>query len=327
MSERDMPQELEDSAISHANGQTTEALRCVESAIVGGNLGPWSMQAWLIRFDLYMQLGLKAAYDSAADQFAQLFERSAPSWSVRENSNRNASGQGMPVVNISGRLSAASAAPLAALRKTIERYDGVQLDFSRFEGVDVDGCRHLLLVLKSMARAGKIVSVTNPDSILDSVSAQTTAGDAFRDQSPWLLKIELMRILGRQDEFEEIAVDYAVTYDVSPPSWPDDPVAAKRRDGPRAMPTDACAAFGDVVAPADELLSRIRVHASRYRPLVVDLGRARRMDFVSASQFVKLLTELRRTHDDIEIRGANEMISTLLVMMGLGDVARITPRR
>lgn len=142
MSERDMPQELEDSAISHANGQTTEALRCVESAIAGGNLGPWSMQAWLIRFDLYMQLGLKAAYDSAADQFAQLFERSAPSWSVRENSNRIASGQGMPVVNISGRLSAASAAPLAALRKTIERYDGVQLDFSRFEGVDVDGCRH-----------------------------------------------------------------------------------------------------------------------------------------------------------------------------------------
>ncbi len=137
-----MPQELEDSAISHANGQTTEALRCVESAIAGGNLGPWSMQAWLIRFDLYMQLGLKAAYDSAADQFAQLFERSAPSWSVRENSNRIASGQGMPVVNISGRLSAASAAPLAALRKTIERYDGVQLDFSRFEGVDVDGCRH-----------------------------------------------------------------------------------------------------------------------------------------------------------------------------------------
>ncbi len=178
-----------------------------------------------------------------------------------------------------------------------------------------------------MARAGKIVSVTNPDSILDSVSAQTTAGDALRDQSPWLLKIELMRILGRQDEFEEVAVDYAVTYDVSPPSWPDDPVAAKRRDGPRAMPTDACAAFGDVVAPADELLSRIRVHASRYRPLVVDLSRARRMDFVSASQFVKLLTELRRTHDDIEIRGANEMISTLLVMMGLGDVARITPRR
>ncbi|MSQ19580.1 MAG: STAS domain-containing protein [Betaproteobacteria bacterium] len=231
------------------------------------------------------------------------------------------------MVNISRKLSAASAAPLAALRKTIERYDGVQFDFSRFEGADVDGCQHLRLVLKSLARAGKSVSVTNPDSILASVSAQTTAGDALRDQSPWLLKIELMRILGRPSEFEEVAVDYAVTYDVSPPSWPDDPVAVTRRNGSRSAPTDACVAKDDVIAPADELLSRIRIHAARYRPLIVDLSRARRMDFVSASQFVKLLTELGRTHKDIEIRGANEMISTLLVMMGLGDVARITPRR
>jgi anti-anti-sigma regulatory factor len=327
MSERDMPQELEDSAISHANGQTTEALRCVEAAIAGGNLGPWSMQAWLIRFDLYTQLGLKAAYDSAADQFAQIFERSAPSWSPPETSHRGSAGLGMPVVNISGRLSAASAAPLAALRKTIERYDGVQLDFARFEGVDVEGCRHLLLVLKSLARAGKVVSIMNPDSIVASVSAQTRPGDAIQDHSPWLLKIELMRILGRQKDFEEIAIDYAVTYDVSPPSWPDAPIAVKRQDGPRPSPSDACMALGDVVAPADELLSRIRAHAARHRPLVVDLGHARRMDFVSASQFVKLLTELGRTHKDIEIRGANEMISTLLVMMGLGDIARITPRR
>ncbi len=322
-----MPQEIEDSAISHANGQTSEALRCVEAAITGGKLGQWAMQAWLIRFDLYMQLGLKAAYDSAADRFAEEFERSAPAWLARDASSPGAHGNAMPIVNISGKLSGRSAAPLAALSKTVDRYEGVQLDFARFEGADIEGCQHLLGTLQSLDRGGKLVRIFNVDVLLEKISAHTAPGDPSRDAAPWLLKIELMRILDRKAEFEEAAVDYAVTYDVSPPSWPDAPVESKRQDGPRSPASDWCAAIGDVIAPADDLLTRIRAHAYYHEPLVIDLTRARRMDFVSASQFVKLLAELNESHKDIEIRGANEMISALLVMMGAGDVARIIPRR
>ena len=328
MSERDMPQEIEDSAISHANGQTSEALRCVEAAIAGGNLGPWAMQAWLIRFDLYMQLGLKAAYDSAAERFAEEFERSAPAWIARDSSARGSSANTVPIVNISGQLSEASASPLAALRKTVERYDGVQLDFARFEGADIGGCHHLLVALRSLAESGKNVRIINAEPLLQNIATHTVVGDASRDASPWLLRIELLRMLGRKLDFEEVAVEYAVTFDVSPPSWPEAPIESKRQEGPRgASIGDACAAVGDVVAPADDLFARIRAYAAYHHPLVIDLSRARRMDFVSASQFVKLLSELNDRHPGIEIRGANEMVSTLLVMMGLGDVARIIPRR
>ncbi len=322
-----MPQEIEDSAISHANGQTSEALRCVEAAIAGGKLGQWTMQAWLIRFDLYMQLGLRAAYDSAADRFAEEFERSAPAWLAPDASSTGPHGSATPIVNISGKLSRRSAAPLAALSKTVERYGGVQLDFARFEGTDIEGCQHLLETLQSLDRGGKFVQIFNVDVLLEKISAHAVTGDPSRDVAPWLLKIELMRLLDRKAEFEELAVDYAVTYDVSPPSWPETPIEANRKDGPRSPASDWCAANGDVIAPADELLTRIRAHALYHQPLVIDLARARRMDFVSASQFVKLLSELNDTHRDIEIRGANEMMSTLLVMMGAGDVARIIPRR
>ncbi len=327
MSERDMPQEIEDSALSHANGQTSEALRCVEAAIDGGKLGPWAMQAWLIRFDLYMQLGLKAAYDSAADHFAEVFERSAPTWMPRDPIVRSPSTNTRPIVNISGQLSQASASPLAALRKTVERYDGVQLDFARFEGADTEGCRHLLFALQSLAEKNKDVRIVNAEGLLQNIATHTVMGEATRAVLPWLLRIELLRMLGRKADFEEVAVDYAVTYGVSPPSWPDLPVASRHENAPKAMMSDACSAAGDVIAPADDLLARIRAYAAYHHPIVIDLSRARRMDFVSASQFVKLLTELSERHEGIEIRGANEMVSTLLVMMGLGNVARIIPRR
>jgi ABC-type transporter Mla MlaB component len=325
--DRDMPQALEDCALSHANGQTSEALRCVEAAIVGGKLGPWTMQAWLIRFDLYMQLGLKAAYDAAAEQFAQLFERSPPAWSQGEPGSANGGNSGIPSVNVSGQLSAASATPLTALRKTVERYDGVQLDFARFEDADAEGCQHLLNALQAISRAGKPVRIVNADGLLSALSRHAVAGDNSSDTSTWMLKLEVLQLLGHKDEFEEVAVDYAVTYDVSPPSWQDAPIKMPADAKPIEVSTDWFQVPGDVVAPADELFAKIKAHVAHHEPVVIDLARARRMDFVSASQFVKLLAELQAMNRTIEVRFANEMVSALLVMMGAGEVAQIVPRR
>jgi len=327
LSESDMPQEIEDCAISHANGQTREALRCVEAAIANGRLGPWAMQAWLIRFDLYMQLGLKAAYDVAAERFAQEFERSPPAWVSGEAASRTGPAQPVPIVNVSGHLTAASAGPLVALRKTVERYDGVQLDFARFEGVDAEGCRHLLTAIQSIVRSGKYVRIPDAGPLLEALGEHTVPGDKSKDPAPWLLKIELMQLLDRERDFEEVAIDYAVTFDVSPPSWPDANTPTGRRKTPAGAQDECYVVPGDMVAPADELFSRIRAYAVDRQPLMIDLSRARRIDFVSASQFVKLLSELHARSRVIEIRSANEMVSALLVMMGAGDVATIVPRR
>lgn len=327
--DREMPQALEDCALSHANGQTSEALRVIEAAIAAGKLGPWAMQAWLIRFDLYVQLGLKAAYDAAAEQFAQQFERSAPAWPQFEVLPMSGGNSGMPSVNVSGRLSSASGGPLAALRKTIDRYEGVQLDFARFEDADVAGCQHLLVMLQSILRSKKVVRLSNAERLLQAVSEQTITGDAARAKAPWLLKLELLQITGDQAQFEELAVDFAVTFDVSPPSWMEtpqrssavsaDPVSEPGYDWFR-VPTD-------IVQPADEIFGRIKAHAAQHDPLIIDLARVRRIDFISASQLVKLLAELRNGTHPVELRYANEMVSLLLVMMGAGEVAQLVSRR
>lgn len=327
--DREMPQALEDCALSHANGQTSEALRVIEAAIAAGKLGPWAMQAWLIRFDLYVQLGLKAAYDVAAEQFAQQFERSAPAWPQFEVLPMGGGNSGLPSVNVSGRLSSASAGPLSALRKTIDRYDGVQLDFARFEDADVAGCQHLLAMLHQILRAKKIVRLSNVGRLTQVISEHAVTGDATRAQAPWLLKLELLQIVGEQAQFEEVAVDYAVTFGVSPPSWMDMP---QRNAGAVADPVseagnDWFRVPSDIVQPAEEIFARIKAHAAQHDPLIIDLARVRRIDFISASQLVKLLAELRTGTQPVELRYANEMVSLLLVMMGAGEVAQLMSRR
>ena len=53
------------------------------------------------------------------------------------------------------------------------------------------------------------------------------AGEKSVDVAVWLLLLDLYQMLGLQNEFEEAAVDYAVTYEVSPPSWETPPPRPK----------------------------------------------------------------------------------------------------
>ena len=47
----------------------------------------------------------------------------------------------------------------------------------------------------------------------------TPSGDKGVNPAWWKLRMELLRVMHRPDEFELVALDYCVTYEVSPPSW------------------------------------------------------------------------------------------------------------
>jgi hypothetical protein len=50
---------------------------------------------------------------------------------------------------------------------------------------------------------------------------QEAAPTGVRDADPafWLTRLDALRLANRADQFDETAIDYCVTYEVSPPSW------------------------------------------------------------------------------------------------------------
>jgi ABC-type transporter Mla MlaB component len=50
---------------------------------------------------------------------------------------------------------------------------------------------------------------------------QEAAPTGVRDGDPafWMARLEVLRLANRPDQFDETAIDYCVTYEVSPPSW------------------------------------------------------------------------------------------------------------
>jgi ABC-type transporter Mla MlaB component len=51
------------------------------------------------------------------------------------------------------------------------------------------------------------------------LQSATPSGDKGVNAAWWRLRMEVLRVMHRPDEFELVALDYCVTYEVSPPSW------------------------------------------------------------------------------------------------------------
>ena len=57
------------------------------------------------------------------------------------------------------------------------------------------------------------------DKLENVLKDATPSGDNGVNPAWWKLRMEVLRVMHRPDEFELVALDYCVTYEVSPPSW------------------------------------------------------------------------------------------------------------
>ena len=133
-----------------------------------------------------------------------------------------------------------------------------------------------------------------------------------------------------KDRFEEAAVNYAVTFEVSPPSWESNFGAEARRATP-ARPLEAAdqglVLSGELTGASDDLARQLRDWAAANNMLVIDISQVRRVDFVTAGLMFQVLTKLDKEGTTIRIRGASELIHALFRIMGIDKVARIIPRK
>ena len=108
------------------------------------------------------------------------------------------------------KLALAGAADAAALgvrlgRAADDRRRGLRPPVRAVPQLDPAGPRHALALAASAC----------------SRCSQEAAPTGVRDADPayWQLRLDALRMTNRPDQFDEAAIDYCVTYEVSPPSW------------------------------------------------------------------------------------------------------------
>lgn len=312
----------EEAAMLYANRQDEAARAVLESAIREHAFGPGE-RLWLMLFDLYRLSGNKAAFEALEVDFARCFEKSPPSWNDKTPVPTAAeSVAGNHVFR--GDLTAANGAAFEAIRQTLAKSARLRLDLSKIEQFDAEGCDQLLALMQQARKTKREIELLGRDALGVMLQSQLVPGQAT-DQPCWLLFLELCQLQGQHEIFEDVAVDYAVTFEVSPPSWEDSRVA--RPDPVRASPASAVAQG----APVDAYVLQGEIRALRFGDLpayaeshdavVIDCSGLTRMDFISAGALLNALTVIRRSGKPIVFHHPHRLVAELFVVVGLSTVA------
>jgi ABC-type transporter Mla MlaB component len=340
---------IEEAAILYANGQPMPAIAVLSEAVKTDSSASGNTQAWLMLFELYQALGKKAEFENLAIDYAIRFESSAPAWSedssdvkpVSAPTPAAQSGPSRSVVNFKGPLSAAIVPQLDQLKRLAQKSPVLYLDFSPVTSVEASGCDLILRVFAAFQKSNHEVVIEGTEHLAEKLLAAVEVGRRDASNAIWMLLLETYRILGRQAAFEETSIDYCVTYEVSPPSWEppsprfrlgdeaphvEEPVAApaaEKNDGP----SDAVSLVGDLVGKAEADLNRLNNFAAEHRKIVVDCRRLRRVDFTAAGVLLNWAVGAQAQGKAIEFRDVGNLVSALLVVMGLHEVAQLERRK
>ncbi len=330
---------VEESAILYASGYPDQAAALLRD-FVNNHGDRKEIKHWMMLFDIYQIQGKQTQFEELALEFVVKFERSAPIWSDAKVNGAKAekpkAGGGAVAdgyVALSGILQGDNDSLFRNLEQVAQKGAGLRLDFARLEGIDASGSRRLVETLQGWKRSGKKITPMSVPHVTDMLKNMLGQGGED-EQAHWQLLLNLYQSQGMQDEFDDLAVEYAITFEVSPPSWEAvpprrQPVAAVAVDAPDELPHDEDTFFmsGVISAASVQQLQALRNFAASRNEIYLDMAEVSRVDFESVGDFVGVLVELNCGGKKLRVRNANEMIRALFGVMGVDQFADILKRK
>ncbi|MDF1484689.1 STAS domain-containing protein [Ramlibacter sp. H39-3-26] len=358
--------ELEEAAIRFANGDIAGAEASLLE-VLAAQPAPGSEEVWMTLFDLYRATGQHERFEGKAIEFAQHFGRSAPLWfSLPEmlgDPALLAAANGAPAAPGVARAftwrapSAVSISTVAALQAALARaVPPWTLTWSALTAIEPPAVAPLASLAASWAEQPVQLRFIGTDALLGQLEAHTPSGDATVSQDWWRLRLEILRLLGRADDFDLVALDYCVTYEVSPPSW--QPVRCECvalvegvegqmaeqslvAGGPESVPGSdaplsslfdtqeppALELSGLVLGDASETLARFDGQAQQRRVLVVACDGLARVDFSAAGSVLNWVAARQAEGARVHFRNMHRLVAIFFNVLGINEHALVIPRR
>jgi anti-anti-sigma regulatory factor len=318
---------VEESAILYANGQ----LQMAEQMLVASlpELGRSERLPWWMLFDLYQASGREPEFDSIAIDYASHFETSPPAWTPLAAAGapaRPCAGV-TPTEAFAGVLDEHIEPQLQRLLQQGPASPVVRLDFGAVRTAAPSGCARLLAALQALRGAGCELVLAGADTLVAVLRPMLAIGERGTSEAPWLLLLELLQLANREKDFEETAMDYCVTFEVSPPSF-EAPlhVAMAAAAGP-AVAGDRFMLPALVEGDCGPLLAAVAAYAGAHDPVVLDCSRLARIDYAAAAALQSQLRALAAAGRQVELRDLNHLVAGLFRLLGYGDCARLFAHR
>lgn len=344
-----LPPELEEAAILYANGQIEPAIASLEPTLADGGRTPgFDRLVWLVMLDLCQFSGDKQRFDTVSVDFAARFETSPPVWNEQlapEDSEAIAAPTVGAARTLPAVLDAGCAKAVDTLLRSARQREPVA-DFSAVTAVDAAGAAEILRLFDTIASTGATLRVKGAAALAAAARAAVEPGGESQSVASWKLALYGLRLLGQTQQFDDLSIDYCVTFEVSPPPWEpvpegilvgdaeksggrddvaDDPPTT--RSGP---PTRAASAFvlsGELAGRIQAELQSLRAHARDRSEIAVDCRELRRMDFVAAGELLNEVVNMQALGKNLLFIEPNHAVYALMLVMGIHELAEIRRRK
>lgn len=331
---------LEEVSILFANGQVNEATLMLRNAIYQEQLGEHTRLAWKMLLELYQAAGLRAEFENLAVEYATSFELSPPAWSdeLVPVAAEDSPGAPSSTVLFPPALDAQIVKQTEQMNRAVSRKRNVRVDFSRVVSVDMIGADLLLRVFRDFRKSRHELTVCGAEALEKALAPMTVTGQRDPDEHFWQLRLFALRLLGRQQEFEDLAIEYCVTYEVSPPSWEPLPsminvvlpdAGSAPEDDPETQQPyvgETYVLSGVITGRAEHLFSRLRAWAESRQELLIDCRHLVRIDFACASELLNEVVALQAAGKSVTIKQPSYLVAYLMIVMGLGEMANLQLR-
>jgi ABC-type transporter Mla MlaB component len=325
---------LENAVLLFASGHAEPARALLAEGIETDTETRDSPLAWLALFDLLQRARDRDGFERLALSYVVQFERSAPAWDDRAppaTGPRQAPGGH---VSISGRLTASSAAQLEPLRNAIAgNASQARFDLATISEFDDAGARLLADVLGEARRKQYPLRLQRADNLRHAL-AEAVARGRDGGEGAWLLSLELLQWHSDRATFDDLAVEYAVTFEVSPPSWEPSamaPAGDARDAGAAAVAADLSETLveaqiagnevlgwtGVVAGAHPEQVAKLTAFADGREVVPVDMRLVERIDFVGAGAVYNAIQAIEDRRKSVQIFGATPLIRAMLLLIGV----------
>lgn len=326
---------VEEAAILYANERVTEAIATLLGFVKENNESR-EQHPWMLLFDLYQVQNMKQPFEELSMEFVVRFERSAPAWegppqaapAVQKTATRGMASS----VQFKGQIGPAQSSDFERMLQLAESESGVKLDLVHATGVEPEQAAQFAAALHRIRRAEKTIAVAGAKEFAQIVKALLARG-AQQEKTCWALLFELYQLSDQQNAFEDAAVDYAVTFELSPPSWEAMSEAVHTTDeiAPEELEAnaeaDSFSIEGVLASGTDYKLRDLERYADARTQVLIDMVATTRVDFVTVGAFINTLIALNQKGKQVSISGANEMVHALFDVMGVTEYATVIPRK
>jgi len=325
---------IEEAAMLYASDRANEAITLLKSYLADAEAGD---AQWRMLFDLYRMTRQRDAFEQLALDYAVKCETSPPVWvdavtakpSGKSTAADAAKSSGQ-LFSLKGSLDETSADRIALLQSAAAQ-GAIQLDLSGINAITATGSQLLKDALAHLQKNRAQLQIAS--GALISLLQQHTRDAGLHEPAHWLLLLQLYQVQGKQAEFEDLAVDYAVRFEVSPPSW-ETPGKVAQSIAPLApaeaaedASTHGFSMHGVINGGSAALFEEFRAFAATCSDVELDLTDVQRVEFASVNLFMDALMSLLQAGKRVRIVGGNEMVNVVLIVMGVDQMAEVVRRK